>query len=118
MLGNFDDGIAYLCTLTDISKPGLKPKEVLTKVARHFFEQRTVSFRRQYAAKGASEQIDMLIRIHYDSKARIGSYVVLGNGEQYRVDNVAVGYDSDSRLRYSELTLSRMEEYYDMLELE
>ena len=118
MLGNFDDGIAYLCTLTDVSKPGLKPKEVLTRVARHFFEQRTVSFRRQYAAKGASEQIDMLIRIHYDPEARIGSYVVLGNGEQYRVDNVAVGYDSDSRLRSSELTLSRMEEYYDMLESE
>lgn len=118
MLGNYDDGIVYLCTLSDVSKPGLKPKEVLTKVARHYFEQRTVTFRRQYAAKGANEQIDMLIRIHYDPKARIGTYAVLGNGEQYRIDDTSVGYDSDSRLRYSELTLSRMEDYYDVLETE
>lgn len=118
MLGNFDDGIVYLCSLTDISKPGLKPKEVLTKFARHFFEQRTISFRRQYAAKGANEQIDMLIRIHFDPRARIGTYAVLGNGEQYRIDNSTAGLDTESNLRYTELTLSRMEEFYDVLESE
>lgn len=118
MLGNYDDGIVFLCSLTDESKPGLKPKEVLQKIARHYFEEQYITFRRQYAAKGANEQIDKVIRIHYDPKARIGIYAVLGNGEQYRVDSVSTGYDSDSRLRYSELTLSRLEDYYDMLAIE
>ena len=118
MQDNYDDGIVYLCSLTDESKPGLKPKEVLQRIARHWFEERMITFRRQYSAKGANEQIDKLIRIHYDPKARIGAYAVLGNGEQYRIDNVSTGYDSESRLRFSELTLSRLEDFYDLLEVE
>ena len=113
MQGNLDDGIVYLCSLEDVSKPGAKPQEKLTRIARHYFEERTVSFRRQYAAKGANEHIDMLIRIHYDPKARIGTVAVLGNGDQYRIDNVANAYDADTRLRYTELTLSRLENFYD-----
>ena len=118
MNGVMDDGIVYLAQLTDRSLPGEMPKEVLTKVARHWYEERTIDFRRQYAAKGANEQIDMIIRIHWEKRARIGMYAVLGNGDQFEIQNVAHGTDDVSRLKYTELTLQRMEDFYDLLETE
>ena len=118
MKGNFDDGILSICECADHSKPGRMAKEVLTKVSRHWYEERTISFRRQYAAKGANEQIDLLVRIHYDPRARIGKFAILGNGEQFRIDNVTTAYDSETRLRYTELTLSRLEDFYELAEAE
>ncbi len=118
MNGLKDDGIVNLCTLTDISAPGEMAHEVLTKVARHWFEERIVSFRRQYAAKGVNEQVDMVIRIHYDRRARIGMYAVLGNGDQYRIDGVTPIVDGDTRQKDTELTLSRLEKFYDLAESE
>lgn len=114
MDGRMDDGIVYLCSLTDKSLPGEKSCEVLTKVARHWYEERLVSFRRQYAAKGVNEQIDLLIRIHFDKRARIGMYAVLGNGDQYEITNVTSGTDPETRLRYTEVSLSRMENFYEL----
>ena len=114
MNGRMDDGSVYLCTLTDRSLPGEKSREVLTKVARHWYEEMLVSFRRQYAAKGVNEQIDMLIRIHFDKRARIGMFAVLGNGDQYEITNVTSGTDPETRLRYTEVSLSRMENFYDL----
>lgn len=114
MLGNYDDGIVFLCTITNTAETGLKPVEKITRTAKHYFEERTISFRRQYAAKGVNEQIDMLIRIHYDKSARIGMIAELGNGDQFRIDNVTHAYDTDSRLRYTELTLARLEDFFDV----
>lgn len=118
MNGLKDDGVLYLCTLKDTSAPGEMAKEVLTKVARYWFEERIVSFRRQYAAKGVNEQIDMIVRIHYDRKAHIGMYAVLGNGDQYRIDGVTSITDDFTRQKDTELTLSRLEKHYDLTESE
>lgn len=114
MLGDMNDGIVYLCRLTNTAEPGFKPVEVLTRVGRDWFENRTISFSRQYEAKGVNEQIDLLIRIHYNPAVRIGMYAVLGNGDQYRIDNVTIGYSDQSRLRYTELTLRKLEDNYDL----
>ena len=116
MNGLKDDGIVNLCTLTDISAPGEMAHEVLTRVARHWFEQRIISFRRQYAAKGVNEQIDMVIRIHNEPRARIGMYAVLGNGDQYRIDGVTPISNDETWQRDTELTLSRLEKFYDLAE--
>ena len=118
MNGLMDDGIVYLATLTDESAPGEMPKQTLTKVARHWYEERMIGFRRQYAAKGVNEQIDMLIRIHWEKRARIGMYAILGNGEQYEITNVSHAADDTTHLKYTELTLQRMEGFYDLLETE
>lgn len=116
MNGLKDDGIVYLAELSDESLPGEMPKEVLTKVARHWYEERTIGFRRQYAAKGVNEQIDMIIRIHWEKRARIGMYAVLGNGDQYQITNVAHAADDVSHLKYTELTLEKLEDFYDLPE--
>lgn len=109
-----DDGIVYLCELNNEAEEGDMPKERLHKIARHWYGERTIGMNRQYLAKGVSEQIDLLIRIHWDRKARIGLYALLGNGEQFQITNVTRIEDDGNGLRYSELTLERLEDFYDV----
>ena len=128
-----DDGILFICDLTNSASPGDMPKEVLTKVGKYFFENRTIGINRQYLAKGVNEQIDRLVRIVKTQNIKIGQYAVLGNGEQYRIDFVTHGHDSWSYTRkykdgfvngyrspqinsldWTELTLSKVENYYDV----
>ena len=85
MANNRDSGIVYLASLTNTAAAGLKPEYSLTKISRSWYEERMIGFRRQYAAKGVNEQVDMLIRINYLQKARIGLYAILGNEEQQQV---------------------------------
>lgn len=115
MNGLYDDGIIFLATLTDSATSGDMPKEQLTKVGRFWYEERMIGLRRQYAAKGAREQIDMIVRIHgYQTEARIGRYAILGNGDQFRITNVSRGEEDATRLRFTELTLERLDELYEL----
>ena len=111
-----DNGILYLCELNDEAEPGDMPKVRLKKIARHWYEERLIGMQRQYLAKGVNEQIDLLARIRYEPKARIGLYVMLGNGEQYRITNISPGTDRANGLRCTDLTLTRLEEKYDVAE--
>lgn len=116
MANNRDDGIVYLAQLTNTAAAGLKPEYSLTRISRSWYEERSVGFRRQYAAKGVNEQVDMLIRINYMQAARIGLYAILGNGEQFRITNVMHGKDDETMLRFTELTLTRMDQLYEVTE--
>lgn len=115
-MNNRDHGIVCIATLTNTAAAGLKPAYSLTKVSRNWFEERSIGFRRQYAAKGVNEQVDMLIRTDYQPKAKIGRYAILGNGEQFRITNVTQGKDDDTMLRYTELTLTRMDQNYEIIQ--
>jgi hypothetical protein len=72
-----------------------------------------ISYSRQYAAMGADQQIDRIIRI-WRTPVRIGDVIVI-EGEQYRIDNVQPTLDDDS-LQVVDLTLCRLEENYDIAE--
>lgn len=79
---------------------------------------------------GVNQRIDLLVRIHQDLAIQGGMYAVLGNGEQYRIDLVYHGQDSNVRskmvdskyyrqptivdLPYTELSLSKLENNYDV----
>lgn len=126
---NLDDGTLRICTLQNVGEAGQMPRQVLTPIRRHWYGERSIGYNRQYAAKGVNEHIDLLVRIVHDRAVRIGMYAVLGNGEQYRIDHVMHGgeYDYFSQitgpmgtgsLRYTELTLSRLEALYDVAEPE
>lgn len=108
-----DGGILYICELLNIADNGEMPVQMLIKKQRHWFEQRVIGLSRQYQAKGVNEQVDMVVRIHYDNRIRIGEFAMLGDGSQYRIDNVTPVYDDDG-LRLTELTLSRLERFYDV----
>lgn len=126
----FDSGTLFVCNLTDERVNGDAPKQVLSKLNKFWFERRTIGIKRQYLAKGVNEQIDLLVRIKGTQNISIGQYVVLGNGDQYRIDNVSTGHEENEYTRmvnqkyyktarivgldYTELTLSKLENYYDV----
>lgn len=125
-----DDGVLYICALDNIAENGDMPKQVLRIINKHWFEMRSPGFRRSYQAMGVNQRIDMLVRIQQDMKVEGGMYAVLGNGDQYRIDLVYHGQDSNQRskivdskyyrqptvmdLPYTELTMSRLENNYDI----
>ena len=125
-----DDGILFICDLTNQAAPGDMPKEVLSKVGKYWFENRTIGINRQYLAKGVNEQVDRLVRIVKTQGIKIGQYAVLGNGEQFRITMVTEGHEEREFTRvanknyyktskivgldYTELQLMRVENYYDV----
>ena len=113
----FDAGTITVCQLADTATAGSMPAEQLSPVFSAFFAERTVGYNRYYAAQGVNEQIDMLVRIWRDTRARSGMYAVLSMSEndgQYRITNVQQLLDENG-LKVTDLTLERLEELYDVL---
>lgn len=126
-----DDGVLYICNLVNEAENGDMPREVLQIVNKHWFENRVVGYGRFYSAQGVNQRVDRLVRINLDNNIRIGQYAVLGNGEQFRIDMVSHGQEVFERTKmidskyyrqpkivgnkYTEITLSRVENYYDVL---
>ena len=116
-----DAGHIAICKLTNIAVAGNMPQETLSIVAEADFEERYIGYGRQYDAKGVNEQVDMLVRVWREPLARIGMYAVLTDyegqenedGDQYRIDTVQQLRDDDG-LKVTDLTLSRLEDYYDV----
>ncbi len=122
------DGVLFICNLTNTAENGDMPNEVLTKIKKFWFEIRPIGFSRQYQAKGVNEQVDIVARINQDTSIQIGQYAVLGNGEQYRITNISHSQEVFERtkmvdskyyrqpkivgLKYTDLTLTRLEENY------
>lgn len=110
-----DDGVCRIYTVTDSAENGEMPNPTLHEYGDYewAFEDRMISYSRQYAAMGVDQQIDRIIRI-WRTPVRIGDVVVIGD-EQYRIDNVQPTLDDDS-LKVVDLTLRRLEANYDIAE--
>ena len=110
-----DSGTCRIYTVTDAAENGEMPNPTLHEYGDYewAFEDRMISYSRQYAAMGVDQQIDRIIRI-WRTPVRIGDVVVIGD-EQYRIDNVQPTLDDDS-LQVVDLTLRRLEENYDIAE--
>ena len=110
-----DSGTCRIYTVTDAAENGEMPNPTLHEYGDYewAFEDRMISYSRQYAAMGVDQQIDRIIRI-WRTPVRIGDVVVIGD-EQYRIDNVQPTLDDDS-LQVTDLTLRRLEENYDIAE--
>ena len=108
-----DSGTCRIYTVTDSAENGEMPNPTLHEYGDYewAFEDRMISYSRQYAAMGVDQQIDRIIRI-WRTPVRIGDVVVIGD-EQYRIDNVQPTLDDDS-LQVTDLTLRRLEENYDI----
>lgn len=117
-----DDGVLFLCELIDNSENGDMPALQLHKIGKYWFEDQSVGYSRFYQSLAAGQTIDKVVRITYAPDARIGLYAVLGNGDQYRIDNIQFfkGNENSQRsengnsLRYTLLTLSKVENVYDV----
>ena len=110
-----DSGTCRIYTVTDAAENGEMPAPTLHEYGDYewSFEDRMISYSRQYAAMGVDQQIDRIIRT-WRTPVRIGDVVVI-EGEQYRIDNVQPTLDDDS-LQVTDLTLRRLEENYDIAE--
>lgn len=109
----YDSGVLTVCALKNTAEAGEMPVEKLIPIKKFWYGERTVGFNRFYAAQGANQQIDLLVRIPSCRRIRAGMYAVLGNGSQYRIDYIAQGGDEDE-LRWTDLTLSKLERNYDL----
>lgn len=108
----FDDGIITIYELQNTAQAGAMPAPKLVQKSQSYYQERTISYNRQYLAMGINEQIDMLCRIWQDRAVKIGYYAIVDN-EQYRITNVAHMLDN-SNLRVTEITLQRLEHNYDV----
>lgn len=115
-----DAGLVTICTLENTAQAGDMPKMRLVAGDTFQFEERVVGYGRQYTAMGVGEQVDMLIRI-WRENVRIGMYALLTDyegqenedGDQYRITNVQQITDDDG-LKVTDLTLTRLDELYEL----
>lgn len=105
----FDAGLLKIYSLTNVNEPGKMPTEKLVRVGVAFYNERTVGVTRAYAAMSADQRIDMLVRCYNTTLPVNAEYVILEDGNQYRITlKQKQGADVD-------LTLVRLEDYYDVI---
>jgi hypothetical protein len=106
-----DDGLLTFYSLENTSLPGRMPVEKLVSVSTAYYSRRTVGMNRLYAAAGANRDIDVLVRCHNTPTVpEGGKYVILEDGKQYRIDAAQEIVERDA----VDLTLVRLEEFYDV----
>lgn len=103
-----DAGLLSLYHLTNVAEPGLMPTEKLVKICDAYYIERTVGVTRAYAALSANQQIDKLVRCFNTSMSVNAEYAVLEDGNQYRISLKQQEGDN------IDLTLVRLEDYYDV----
>ena len=108
----FDDGIITIYTLENTADPGSMPVNKLVQHAQYYFSYRMIGYNRRFAAKGANEEIDEVVRIWQDRTVRIGMYAVI-NDDQFRIVDIQQLYD-DQGLEVTDITLVRLGENYDI----
>lgn len=104
------EGILTICTYRNIAPSGAMPVEKLIPVGTAYYRKRTVGYNRLYAAMGAHQQIDMVVRVPNTEAPRDQWYAVFDDGSQYRVDAVQEIVEEGCL----DLTLVRLEALYDV----
>lgn len=108
-------GKLYLCHLVNVSDPGRMPHEALSIVTDAYYEKRQVGVTRMYAAAGANQQIDLLVRVfnseYADDNALYVVFMVNNEPVQYRVEQSQEIIEESA----VDLTLVRLENYYDVI---
>ena len=103
-------GKLTIYSLTNTASAGGMPTEKLVSICEAFYEERTIGITRMYAAMGADQQIDMLVRVFFmPSIPTNAEYVILEDGYQYRI-TVKQKINADTY----DLTLVRLEANYDV----
>lgn len=105
-----DAGILTLYSLTTTASTGDAPIEKLESLGTAFYAERTVGYNRIYAAKGANEVIDKVVRCYNTDVPYSAKYATLEDGNQYRISVKQKIVDEDA----TDLTLVRLEDYFDV----
>ena len=105
-----DMGILTLYDLVTTSTSGDMPIEKLSSVGTAYYAEKTVGYNRIYAARGANQEIDTVVRCYNTDVPYSAKYVVLEDGNQYQISVKQKIVDEDC----TDLTLVRLEDYYDV----
>lgn len=106
-----DEGILEFYTLTNTAPKGAKPVEQLVDLnVSAFYANKTIGMQRMYAAKGADYRLDKLVRAYNTSLPENAKYVILEDGRQYRIGDIASAVDEDGL----DLSLERLEKLYEV----
>ncbi len=110
----FNDGVCHIYKLADVSIPGYKP-QLRPKWYRSVpFGYKTIGVRRNYEAMQAQVRLDEMIIITQNREISPQDIVVI-NGVQYDIKQVQ--HKQDTAPRTTLLSLQRLEEVYDDLEI-
>lgn len=105
-----DAGILKLYNLVSTTTTGDAPVEKLEQIGTSFYAEKTIGYNRIYAARGANESIDTVVRCYNTEVPYEAKYAVLEDGKQYQITVKQKIVDEDA----TDLTLVRVEEYYDV----
>ena len=105
-----DMGILTLYDLVTTSTSGDMPIEKLSSVGTAYYAEKTVGYNRIYAARGANQEIDTVVRCYNTDVPYSAKYVVLEDSNQYQISVKQKIVDEDA----TDLTLVRLEDYYDV----
>jgi hypothetical protein len=107
-----DSGVVDVYQVTETSTQGQMPVKTTELVAESYFGDRMIGYGRQYAAAGASQRIDRLIRVEHLPEIRAGMIARIRSDTEYRIEMVQ--HLTDERgLRCTYLTLARLDGLYD-----
>ena len=109
----FNDGIANIYSVDNISQPGNMPKDGLTlKVGSLRYEERTVGMSRFWAASQEQTKIARLLRLPRIDSVERADVVIPIDGKQYEI--MQVQYPPDIEPACMDLSLERLEVAYDV----
>lgn len=103
-----DAGLLTIYRLANVAQSGMMPAEKLVRICQAYYDERTIGVTRAYAALGAKQQIDKLVVAYNTTLAADAEYVILEDGDQYRISLKQVEGDNVV------LTLKRLEDLYDV----
>ena len=105
-----DMGLLTMYNLENTAADGDAPAEKLVPVGIAYYAEKTVGYNRIYAAMGANERIDTVVRCYNTDVPHNAKYVVLEDGNQYQISVKQKIADEDA----TDLTLVRIEDYYNV----
>lgn len=109
----FNDGVANIYSVSNISSPGGMPKDGLTlKVGYLRYKERTVGMSRYWAAMQTQARIDLVLRMPQLRNVSLHDVVIPVDGEQYRI--MQIQYPEDVEPAVMDLSLQRLEVAYDI----
>lgn len=88
------------------------PKEGLILKQTLRYKERTVGFKRYYAAMQNNIKIDFVIRCPQVRTVKADNVAILIDGDQYRIKQIQ--YPEDVEPPVMDLTLERLGEFYDV----
>lgn len=109
----FNDGVANIYSVGNISPPGGMPKEGLTlKVGPVRYKERTVGMSRFWTAMQTNARVSRLLRMPKITTVSSQDVIIPTDGEQYKV--LQVQYPEDIYPPVMDLSLERIDATYDI----